>query len=51
MRTTAMVLMMIGCEASFGWFLAYTKVPASMAALLVSQLFARCTTDECLHSL
>ncbi|OIQ32728.1 MAG: C4-dicarboxylate ABC transporter permease [Alphaproteobacteria bacterium MedPE-SWcel] len=33
-RTTAMVLMVIGCAASFGWLLAYTKVPASMVALL-----------------
>ncbi|NJM81379.1 MAG: TRAP transporter large permease [Tabrizicola sp.] len=35
-RTTAMVLMVIGCAASFGWLLAYTKVPASMIALLQS---------------
>ncbi|QHQ34789.1 TRAP transporter large permease [Algicella marina] len=33
-RTTAMVLMVIGCAAAFGWLLAYTKVPASMVALL-----------------
>lgn len=33
-RTTAMVLMVIGCAASFGWLLAYTKVPASMVVLL-----------------
>jgi tripartite ATP-independent transporter DctM subunit len=33
-RTTAMVLLVIGCAASFGWLLAYTKVPASMVALL-----------------
>lgn len=33
-RTTAMVLMVIGCAASFGWLLAYTRVPASMVALL-----------------
>lgn len=33
-RTTAMVLMVIGCAAAFGWLLAYTKVPASMVELL-----------------
>lgn len=33
-RTTAMVLMVIGCAASFGWLLAYTRVPASMVAML-----------------
>ncbi|RCW20002.1 tripartite ATP-independent transporter DctM subunit [Ciceribacter lividus] len=33
-RTTAMVLMVIGCAASFGWLLAYLRVPASMVALL-----------------
>jgi tripartite ATP-independent transporter DctM subunit len=33
-RTTAMVLMVIGCAASFGWLLAYTRVPAQMVALL-----------------
>ncbi len=33
-RTTAMVLMVIGCAASFGWLLAYTKVPVMMVALL-----------------
>lgn len=33
-RTTAMVLMVIGCAAAFGWLLAYTKVPASMVAAL-----------------
>lgn len=33
-RTTAMVLMVIGCAAAFGWLLAYTKVPASMVSLL-----------------
>ncbi len=33
-RTTAMVLMVIGCAAAFGWLLAYTKVPASMVLLL-----------------
>jgi tripartite ATP-independent transporter DctM subunit len=33
-RTTAMVLMVIGCAASFGWLLAYTRVPAQMVSLL-----------------
>ncbi|MGF0539104.1 TRAP transporter large permease [Agrobacterium sp. ES01] len=33
-RTTAMVLMVIGCAASFGWLLAYLRVPASMVELL-----------------
>jgi len=33
-RTTAMVLMVIGCAAAFGWLLAYTRVPASMVVLL-----------------
>lgn len=33
-RTTAMVLMVIGCAASFGWLLAYTRVPASLVAML-----------------
>jgi tripartite ATP-independent transporter DctM subunit len=33
-RTTAMVLMVIGCASSFGWLLAYTRVPGSMVALL-----------------
>lgn len=33
-RTTAMVLLVIGCASSFGWLLAYTRVPASMVALL-----------------
>jgi tripartite ATP-independent transporter DctM subunit len=33
-RTTAMVLMVIGCAASFGWLLAYLKVPTSMVSLL-----------------
>ena len=33
-RTTAMVLMVIGCAASFGWLLAFLKVPASMVSLL-----------------
>lgn len=29
-RTTAMVLMVIGCAASFGWLLAILRVPASL---------------------
>jgi tripartite ATP-independent transporter DctM subunit len=29
-RTTAMVLLVIGCAAAFGWLLAYTKVPGMM---------------------
>ncbi|SON58146.1 Neu5Ac permease [Hartmannibacter diazotrophicus] len=33
-RTTAMVLMVIGCAASFGWLLAYLRVPTAMVALL-----------------
>ncbi|MFN7167271.1 MAG: TRAP transporter large permease [Pannonibacter sp.] len=33
-RTTAMVLMVIGCAASFGWLMALLKVPAEMVALL-----------------
>ncbi len=35
-RTTAMVLLVIGCAASFGWLLAYLKVPASMIELMRS---------------
>ncbi|WP_417416558.1 TRAP transporter large permease [Hoeflea sp.] len=33
-RTTAMVLMVIGCAGAFGWLLAYTRVPAQMVMLL-----------------
>lgn len=33
-RTTAMVLLVIGCAASFGWLLAFLRVPASMVALM-----------------
>ncbi|GHF52885.1 TRAP transporter large permease [Seohaeicola zhoushanensis] len=33
-RTTSMVLMVIGCAASFGWLLAYLRVPAMMVAAL-----------------
>ena len=35
-RTTAMVLMVIGCAAAFGWLLALLKVPAEMVALMKS---------------
>ena len=33
-RTTAMVLMVIGCAAAFGWLLALLRVPASMIAFM-----------------
>ncbi|AKH99252.1 TRAP transporter, DctM subunit [Hoeflea sp. IMCC20628] len=33
-RTTAMVLMVIGCAGAFGWLLAYTRVPTSMVLML-----------------
>lgn len=33
-RTTAMVLLVIGCAAAFGWLLAYTRVPASLVGIL-----------------
>lgn len=33
-RTTAMVLMVIGCAAAFGWLLAYLRVPASIIAFM-----------------
>ncbi len=33
-RTTAMVLMVIGCAAAFGWLLALLRVPASMIAVM-----------------
>ncbi len=33
-RTTAMVLMVIGCAASFGWLLAYLQVPAKLIHVL-----------------
>ncbi len=33
-RTTAMVLMVIGCAAAFGWLLAYLRVPTTMVAAL-----------------
>lgn len=35
-RTTAMVLLVIGCAASFGWLLAYLKVPTAMIAMMQS---------------
>ncbi|KFB08138.1 TRAP transporter large permease [Nitratireductor basaltis] len=33
-RTTAMVLLVIGCAASFGWLLAYLRVPAELVVFL-----------------
>ncbi|TDX25416.1 TRAP transporter large permease [Rhodovulum visakhapatnamense] len=33
-RTTAMVLMVIGCAAAFGWLLAFLRVPAQLVAVL-----------------
>lgn len=33
-RTTSMVLLVIGCAACFGWLLAYLKVPAQLVAVL-----------------
>lgn len=33
-RTTAMVLMVIGCAAAFGWLLAYLKVPTMMVSAI-----------------
>lgn len=33
-RTTAMVLLVIGCAASFGWLMAFLKVPTAMVELL-----------------
>ncbi len=33
-RTTAMVLMVIGCAAAFGWLLAILRVPTSMIAFM-----------------
>ena len=35
-RTTAMVLLVIGCAACFGWLLAYLRVPAQLVELLQS---------------
>ena len=33
-RTTAMVLLVIGCAASFGWLLAYLRVPTAIVAFM-----------------
>lgn len=33
-RTTAMVLLVIGCAASFGWLLAFLRIPAELVAFL-----------------
>ncbi|MCR9121189.1 MAG: TRAP transporter large permease [Phyllobacteriaceae bacterium] len=33
-RTTAMVLLVIGCAAAFGWLLAYLRVPAEIIAFM-----------------
>ncbi|SDX14248.1 TRAP transporter large permease [Roseicitreum antarcticum] len=33
-RTTAMVLLVIGCAASFGWLLAYLQVPAAIVSFM-----------------
>ena len=33
-RTTAMVLLVIGCAASFGWLLAYLKIPATLVSFM-----------------
>lgn len=33
-RTTAMVLLVIGCAATFGWLLAYARVPAHLIAFM-----------------
>ena len=33
-RTTSMVLMVIGCAGAFGWLLAYMRVPAMMVTAL-----------------
>lgn len=33
-RTTAMVLLVIGCAASFGWLLAYLRIPADLVEFL-----------------
>ena len=35
-RTTAMVLLIIGCAAAFGWLLALFQVPAAMVAFMKS---------------
>jgi len=33
-RTTSMVLMVVGCAATFGWLLAYKQVPVTLAAFI-----------------
>ncbi|WP_346908727.1 TRAP transporter large permease [uncultured Roseibium sp.] len=33
-RTTAMVLLVIGCAASFGWLLAFLRIPAELVSFL-----------------
>lgn len=33
-RTTAMVLLVIGCAGSFGWLLAFLKIPTELVSLL-----------------
>ena len=33
-RTAAMVLLVIGCAAGFGWLLAYLKIPAELVAFM-----------------
>jgi tripartite ATP-independent transporter DctM subunit len=33
-RTTAMVLLVIGCAGSFGWLLAFLKIPAELVSML-----------------
>ncbi|GAB4526410.1 MAG: TRAP transporter large permease [Roseibium sp.] len=33
-RTTAMVLLVIGCAAAFGWLLAFLKIPAELVAFM-----------------
>jgi tripartite ATP-independent transporter DctM subunit len=35
-RTTAMVLLIVGAAAAFGWLMAYLKVPAAMIAFMKS---------------
>jgi len=33
-RTASMVLLVIGCAASFGWLLAYMRIPTELAAIM-----------------
>jgi tripartite ATP-independent transporter DctM subunit len=33
-RTTAMVLLVIGCAASFGWLLAFLRIPAELVSMM-----------------